>query len=309
MPSWCRPRTATFTLDDYIEYLVAFLEVIGPGAHMLAVCQPSVPSYAATCVMNAANHPCTPRTITMMGGPIDTREAPTVVNTTATQRPLAWFEQNVVATVPFYYPGGGRKVYPGFLQLAGFMAMNLGNHLMSHYRMFQQLVDGDGESAEATKSFYEEYRSVCDMTAEFYLQTIEDVFQKHKLPKGELLYRGTKVDPAAITKTAILAIEGERDDISGLGPDQGGVDDRHRAARADEALLHGRERRPLRHLQRPPLARDDRAGGRGNGSPGTRRDYLLRHPGLVPGSTDRQGHRARCLRPGGPRNKSGVTGR
>jgi poly(3-hydroxybutyrate) depolymerase len=153
----------------------------------------------------------------MMGGPIDTREAPTVVNTVATQRPLAWFRQNVIMTVPYYYPGGGRRVYPGFLQLAGFMTMNLGNHLMSHYRMFQHLVEGDGESAEATKEFYDEYRSVCDMAAEFYLQTVEDVFQEHKLPKGELTYHGRRVDPAAITDIGLLAIEGERDDISGIG--------------------------------------------------------------------------------------------
>ena len=212
-----------FDLDDYIDYLVEFLAQIGPGAHVLAVCQPTVPAYAATCLMNEDKHPCRPATLSMMGGPIDTRKAPTAVNTVATQRPLAWFEQNVIATVPFFYPGVGRKVYPGFLQLAGFMAMNLGNHLMSHYRMFQHLVDGDGESAESTKAFYEEYRSVCDMTEEFYIQTIEDVFQKHKLPKGEFLHRGRKVDPGVITDTAILAIEGERDDISGIGQTKAGL--------------------------------------------------------------------------------------
>ena len=206
-----------FTLDDYIDYVIGFLEVIGPGAHMLAVCQPSVPAYAAAALMSQDGNPARPRSLTMMGGPIDTREAPTVVNTVATQRPLAWFRQNVVQTVPYYYPGHGRQVYPGFLQLSGFMAMNLGNHLMSHYRMFQHLVDGDGEEAASAKAFYDEYRSVCDMSAEFYLQTIEDVFQKHKLPKGELLYRDRKVDPAAITDVALLAIEGERDDISGVG--------------------------------------------------------------------------------------------
>jgi poly(3-hydroxybutyrate) depolymerase len=206
-----------FDLDDYVDYVIAFLEHIGPGAHVLAVCQPSVPVYAAACLMNADKNPCRPATLTMMGGPIDTRKAPTAVNTVATQRPKAWFEQNVIATVPFFYPGGGRKVYPGFLQLTGFMAMNLGNHLMSHYKMFNHLVQGDEESADSTKAFYEEYRSVCDMTEEFYLQTIEDVFQQHKLPKGELLHRGRKVDPGAITDTAILAIEGERDDISGVG--------------------------------------------------------------------------------------------
>ena len=206
-----------FDLDDYVDYLIEFLEKIGPGAHMLAVCQPSVPCYAAAAVMSERNHPCRPRTLTMMGGPIDTREAPTVVNTVATQRPHSWFEQNVIATVPFYYPGAGRKVYPGFLQLAGFMAMNLGNHLISHWDMFKHLVEGDDESADSTKAFYDEYRSVCDMTSEFYLQTIDLVFQNHALPKGELMHRGRRVDPGAITDVALLAIEGERDDISGIG--------------------------------------------------------------------------------------------
>ena len=206
-----------FDLDDYVDYLIEFLATIGPGAHMLAVCQPSVPCYAAVAVMSADKHPALPRTLTLMGGPIDTREAPTVVNQTATQRPYSWFSQNVIATVPYTYPGAGRKVYPGFLQLSGFMSMNLGNHMMSHWEMFKHLVKGDDESADATKDFYEEYRSVCDMTAEFYLQTIDVVFQNHLLPKGEMMHRGRRVDPAAITNTALLAIEGERDDISGLG--------------------------------------------------------------------------------------------
>jgi poly(3-hydroxybutyrate) depolymerase len=206
-----------FDLDDYIDYLIGFLEEIGPGAHMLAVCQPSVPAFAAAALMSADGNPCRPKTLTMMGGPIDTREAPTAVNTLATQRPFAWFERNVVATVPYLYPGGGRKVYPGFLQLAGFMTMNLGNHLVSHWELFKHLVQGDGESAEATKDFYDEYRAVCDMTAEFYLQTVDVVFQRHLLPKGELTHRGRRVDAAAITDVALLAIEGERDDISGVG--------------------------------------------------------------------------------------------
>jgi poly(3-hydroxybutyrate) depolymerase len=207
----------SFDLDDYVDYLIEFLETIGPGAHMLAVCQPSVPSYAAVALMSADKHSCLPRTLTMMGGPIDTRQAPTAVNSMATQRPHAWFGNNVIATVPFTYPGAGRKVYPGFLQLSGFMTMNLGNHMMSHWDMFKHLVAGDETSADATKEFYDEYRSVCDMTAEFYLQTIDVVFQRHALPKGEYRHRGALVDPAAITKTAILAVEGERDDISGLG--------------------------------------------------------------------------------------------
>ena len=220
-------REGQFDLDDYIDYLIAFLEAIGPdqdgaadaphGAHMLAVCQPSVPCLAATALMSADRNPCRPRTLTMMGGPIDTREAPTAVNTLATERPFAWFEQNVIATVPMLYPGAGRKVYPGFLQLSGFMTMNLGNHMMSHYELFKHLVTGDDDSAEATKRFYDEYRSVCDMTAEFYLQTIDTVFQSHSLPKGEMMHRGRRVDTGAITDVGLLAIEGERDDISGLG--------------------------------------------------------------------------------------------
>ena len=206
-----------FDLDDYIDYLVEFMEHIGEGAHMLAVCQPSVPCFAAAAIMAANKHPARPKTLTMMGGPIDTREAPTAVNTMATQRPHSWFEQNVIATIPAQYPGAGRKVYPGFLQLAGFMSMNLGGHLNSHWEMFKHLVDGDGESADATKDFYDEYRAVCDMDAAFYLQTVDLVFQTHGLPKGEMMHRGQRVDLSAIKDIALLAIEGERDDISGLG--------------------------------------------------------------------------------------------
>ncbi len=210
-----------FDLDDYIDYLVAFLEHIGaegdPRPHVLAVCQPSVPAFATAALMSADKHPNRPKTLSMMGGPIDTREAPTAVNTLATERPHSWFAQNVIATIPATYAGAGRRVYPGFLQLAGFMTMNLGSHMVSHWEMFRHLVDGDGEGADSTMKFYEEYRSVCDMTAEFYLQTIDVVFQAHSLPKGEMLHRGRRVDPSAITDVAILAIEGERDDISGLG--------------------------------------------------------------------------------------------
>jgi poly(3-hydroxybutyrate) depolymerase len=206
-----------FDLDDYVDYLIEFLDHLGPGTHVLAVCQPSVPCLAAAALMSAAGNPARPATLTMMGGPIDTREAPTSVNTIATGRPHAWFEEHVIATVPDYYPGAGRRVYPGFLQLAGFMSMNLGNHMMSHYAMYQHLVIGDGDNAESIKDFYDEYRSVCDMTAEFYLQTIDTVFQDHKLPKGEMVHRGRSVDLNAIDDVAILAIEGERDDISGIG--------------------------------------------------------------------------------------------
>jgi len=218
----------SFDLDDYIDYLIEFLELIGTKTgerpHMLAVCQPAVPAFAATALMNEDRNPHRPKTLTMMGGPIDTRQAPTAVNTLATQRPFAWFEQNVIATVPMIYPGAGRKVYPGFLQLAGFMTMNLGSHLISHWEMFKHLVVGDEESASTTQKFYDEYRSVCDMTAEFYLQTVDVVFQRHLLPKGELTHRGRRVDPAAIRDVALLAIEGERDDISGIGQTRAALD-------------------------------------------------------------------------------------
>ncbi|WP_265562097.1 polyhydroxyalkanoate depolymerase [Sphingomicrobium arenosum] len=210
-----------FDLDSYIDYLIDFcaaiLEETGKRPHLLAVCQPSVPAYAATAIMNRDDHPARPKSLTMMGGPIDTRQSPGAVNTLATQRPHAWFQQNAIATVPYLYPGAGRKVYPGFLQLAGFMTMNLGDHLTSHWEMFKHLVVGDEESADKTREFYEEYRSVADMTAEFYLQTVDVVFQRHLLPEGEFTHKGEVVDLGAIHDTALLAIEGERDDISGIG--------------------------------------------------------------------------------------------
>jgi poly(3-hydroxybutyrate) depolymerase len=217
-----------FDLDDYIDYLIEFIDTIGETTgerpHILAVCQPSVPAFAATALMNQDKARWRPRSLTMMGGPVDTRKAPTAVNTLATERPFNWFENNVIATVPMIYPGAGRKVYPGFLQLAGFMTMNLGSHLVSHWEMFKHLVVGDEEGAEPSQHFYEEYRSVCDMTAEFYLQTVDAVFQRHLLPDGELMHRGRRVYPAAIRDTALLAIEGERDDISGIGQTRAALD-------------------------------------------------------------------------------------
>jgi poly(3-hydroxybutyrate) depolymerase len=235
----------SFDLDAYIDYLVEFLELIGERTgerpHLLAVCQPAVPAFAATALMNADKNPWRPRTLTMMGGPIDTRQAPTAVNTLATQRPYGWFEHNVIATVPMIYPGAGRKVYPGFLQLAGFMTMNLGSHLVSHWEMFKHLVVGDEESAAATQKFYDEYRSVCDMTAEFYLQTVDVVFQRHLLPKGELMHRRRHVDPAAIRDTALLAIEGERDDISGIGQTKAALDIATRLPKARKQYFLARD--------------------------------------------------------------------
>ncbi len=213
-----------FDLDDYIDYLIEFIHFIGEGTHLLAVCQPSVPAFAATAIMGAEKDPFRPATLSMMGGPVDTRASPTSVNDVAMDRPLSWFRSNVIATVPVNYPGAGRRVYPGFLQLAGFISMNLESHMMSHYEMFKHLTMGDQESAGATKKFYDEYLSVCDMTAEFYLETIEHVFQRHSLPKGEFVHRGKLVDPAAIRDTALLAIEGERDDISGIGQTRAALD-------------------------------------------------------------------------------------
>ena len=207
----------SFDFDDYIDYVVEFMRTVGPGAHMLAVCQPAVPAFAAVALMGHADDPATPLSLTMMGGPIDTREAPTSVDDLATERPYAWFANNVVATVPPTYPGSGRRVYPGFLQLAGFLSMNLASHMKSHWELFKHLVAGDDDSADATKAFYEEYRSVSDMTAEFYLQTIDVVFQRQLIGKNEFTHRGVQVDAGDITRTALLAIEGERDDISGLG--------------------------------------------------------------------------------------------
>jgi len=206
-----------FDLNDYVDYLIEFLEHLGPDTHMLAVCQPSVPALAAVCLMNADDHPCAPPTLTLMGGPVDTRKAPTSVNDLAHNRPYAWFEQAVIQRVPDVYPGAGRKVYPGYLQLSGFLSMNLANHMKSHWEMFKHLIEGDTESSDATKAFYDEYRAVCDMTAEFYLQTIDLVFQRQALATGQFWHRGRLADPAAITRTALLAIEGERDDISGIG--------------------------------------------------------------------------------------------
>ena len=207
----------TFDLNDYVNYIIEFLEYLGPNTHLLAVCQPSVPALAAAAIMGRDKNACRPKTLTMMGGPIDTRKCPTAVNTMAVDRPHSWFKNTVIATVPAHYSGAGRSVYPGFMQLASFMSMNLGNHMKSHWEMFKHLVSGDEESADATKDFYDEYRSVCDMTSEFYLQTVDVVFQRHLLPDSKFDHEGRLVKMSDITDTAILAIEGERDDISGIG--------------------------------------------------------------------------------------------
>ena len=216
----CRmvPMTADrFNLDDYIDYIIDFLHYLGPNTHVLAVCQPAVPCLAATAVMAAWGDLCQPATLTLMGGPIDTRESETAVNQLAQQHDIGWFEGHVVTMVPPPYPGMGRRVYPGFLQLTNFMSMNLDRHLLSLSQLFDHLVQGDEEEAEKKSAFYEEYLAVMDLPAEFFLQTVEVVFQNHDLPKGQMMHRWQPVDCATITKTAILCIEGELDDISGVG--------------------------------------------------------------------------------------------
>lgn len=212
------PLTApNFDLDDYIDLLVQFLHQLGAGTHVLAVCQPAVPVLAATALMNAEGDDCAPASITLIGGPIDTREAPTEVNLFAKRRDLDWFKRHVIHRVPFGHAGFLRPVYPGFVQLAGFMAMNLERHMDAHWQMFHHLVDGDGESLASKRAFYEEYKSVMDLPADYYLQTISTVFHEHLLPRGLMQSRGRPVMPSAITRTALLTIEGERDDISGIG--------------------------------------------------------------------------------------------
>ena len=207
----------TFDLNDYVDYVLEFIRFLGVGVHTMAVCQPSVPLLAAVAIMNDLKDPCTPRTMTLMGGPVDTRKAPTKVNTFSKEHPIDWFEKNVITRVPLNYPGFMRRVYPGFLQLAGFMSMNFERHADSHAKLFKDLVQGDGEAAQAHRTFYNEYLAVSDLPAEYYLQTIEEVFHKHSLPDGKFFHHDQRVRPDAITKTAILAIEGELDDISGLG--------------------------------------------------------------------------------------------
>ena len=206
-----------FDLDDYVDYIISFLEHLGPNTHVMAVCQPSVPVLAATALMAAAEHRCLPASMTLMGGPVDTRINPTQPNDFAKQHSPAWFEQHMINRVPLIYPGAMRPVYPGFLQLSGFMAMNFERHVTAHWNHFNNLVIGDGDSAVAHRGFYDEYRAVMDLPAPYFLQTVSRVFQDHDLPRGEFRYRGSRIDLAAIEETALLTVEGEKDDISGPG--------------------------------------------------------------------------------------------
>jgi poly(3-hydroxybutyrate) depolymerase len=206
-----------FDLDDYIDYLREILTLLGPGVHTIGVCQPSVPLLAATALMEAGGDVNAPASMTLMGGPVDTRRSPTEVNKLAEKRGVEWFRRNCLHTVPFPYPGFGREVYPGFLQLSGFMAMNLDRHVSEHLAMFNHLVRGDGDSAEKHREFYDEYLAVMDLAAEYYMQTVETVFVRHALPKGEMSHRGRRVDLTAIRGGGLLTVEGEKDDISGVG--------------------------------------------------------------------------------------------
>jgi polyhydroxyalkanoate depolymerase len=210
-------RHGRFGFEDYVDYLIRFLEHLGPGAHMVAVCQPCVQALASTAIMAADNHPCEPKSLTLMAGPIDCRINPTTVNDLATNNPIDWFRTNLISTVPFPHPGWGRRVYPGFIQLTAFMSMNPQRHLDQHQNLFSHLMSGAAEAAETIKTFYDEYFAVLDLTEEFYLETVEWVFQDMRLPTGRLLHRGETIDPTAIRRTAILTVEGENDDICSVG--------------------------------------------------------------------------------------------
>jgi poly(3-hydroxybutyrate) depolymerase len=210
-------EAGAFGFDDYVDYLIKFMEKLGPGAHLLAVCQPCVQALAAVAVMAADGNPAQPGSMTLMAGPIDTRVNPTKVNKLSTSKPMSWFESNLIARVPWKYPGAGRMVYPGFVQLTAFVSMNVNRHYNAHQELYEHLRNGEHDKAQVIKSFYDEYFAVLDLAAEFYLETVSWVFQESRLPKGELTFKGQPVELKAIRKTAMLTVEGERDDICALG--------------------------------------------------------------------------------------------
>jgi poly(3-hydroxybutyrate) depolymerase len=219
---WHNARDVPFTAGafgsgEYIEHLISYLEAIGPGAHIVAVCQPCVAVLAAVALMAQAQSPAQPRSMTLMAGPIDTRVNPSRVNELAKKRPIDWFERTLTACVPLRYPGAFRRVYPGFVQLGAFMSMNIDRHAKAHRDLYDHLANGELEKAAAIKAFYDEYFAVLDLTAEFYLETVRFIFQEHALPRGQLRWRGSKVEPSAIRRTMLLTVEGERDDICSVG--------------------------------------------------------------------------------------------
>ncbi len=213
-----------FDLNDYVDHVMAMLRALGPETHVVAVCQPGPSVLAAVSLMAAQNDACAPATMIFMGSPIDARRSPTAPNKLAEQRSVEWFQKHMVHPVPGLYPGAFRRVYPGFLQLASFMGMNFSRHVDAHNEYFQNLVKGDGDNAQKHRDFYDEYLSVMDLTEEFYIQTLREVFQDYTLAKGEMMHRGARVEPGAITKTALLTVEGEHDDISGIGQTQAAHD-------------------------------------------------------------------------------------
>ncbi|NRA53376.1 MAG: polyhydroxyalkanoate depolymerase [Gammaproteobacteria bacterium] len=223
--SWINARDVPlsdgdFSFDDYITYVMEFCQFLGDDFHIIAVCQPTVPTIVATSVMAQQNVSYQPKSISLLGGPVDTRVSPTEVNNYAVDKELAWFEKNVICTVPDKFAGAGQRVYPGFIQLSGFMSMNLDSHINKHFSFFGDLIKGDGDSAENHRRFYNEYLAVMDMPEKFYLDTVKHVFIEHNLPKGEMTYLGKLVDSTAVTKVALLTIEGEHDDITGDGQTQ-----------------------------------------------------------------------------------------
>ncbi len=213
-----------FGLDEFTDHLIRFMGVIGPGGHIIAVCQPAVAALAATAVMAEIGDPAQPRSMTLMAGPIDTRVNPTKVNELAKSRPIEWFEKHLIGTVPWRYQGAFRRVYPGFLQLAAFISMNLDRHITAHFAQWRNLVGGDAASAEAHRRFYDEYGAVMDLPAEFYLETVQRVFQEHDLPEGRLTWHGQPVRPGLIRRTGLLTVEGERDDICAIGQTMAALD-------------------------------------------------------------------------------------
>jgi len=206
-----------FGFDEYIAHLIRFIETIGPGTHVVAVCQPCVAALVAASVMAQSDNPAQPRSMTLMAGPIDTRVNPTKVNGLAKSKPIDWFERHLIARVPGRYGGGGRRVYPGFVQLAAFMSMNIDRHIKAHQELYENLANGEVAKAAQTQAFYDEYFAVLDLTAEFYLETVRLVFQEHSLPLGALTYQNRRVEPHAIKRTALFTVEGEKDDICAVG--------------------------------------------------------------------------------------------
>jgi len=218
------PAEGRFGFDEYTAHIIAFLEAMGPGAHVLAVCQPAVPVLAACALMAEDDNPATPLSAVLMAGPIDTRISPTKVNELAQSQPISWFERNLVSAVPWRLPGAGRRVYPGATQITAFLSMNPDRHISAHRDQFRHLVDGNADLAAAHRRFYDEYLAVMDLPAEFFLETVQRVFQEHDLPEGRMMWRGRKVRPGEIRNTAIMTVEGERDDICAIGQTRAALD-------------------------------------------------------------------------------------